>query len=146
MSSDNEMTPEEQLAALGMAQQGMQRAAGYGAKLLGTYCIILGVLMGGLAALLQLYRPDENFTGFIVIMVLFAIAVIAISFAYGKLYRSLPRGHSKMYLRGFTISMVLYAVAVALLGAGSMGWGVIALIWIIVAAPLSLTGIAMVRK
>ncbi|PQZ86746.1 hypothetical protein [Arthrobacter sp. MYb222] len=146
MSSGKKMSPEEQLAALGLAQQGMQRAAGYGAKLLGTYCIILGVLMGGLAALLQVFRPDADFIGFIVIMALFCVSVAAMSLAYGKLYRSLPRGHSKVYLRGFIASMVLYAVAVALLGAGPMGWGAIALIWIIVAAPLFLTGIAMVRK
>lgn len=146
MSSEQELGPEEQLAALGKARQGMDRASGYGARLLGSYCIALGLLIGGLAALLQIYRPDEKFAGFIVIMALFAVAVLAMSLAYGKLYRSLPRGYSKMYMRGFIASMVLYAVSVALIGAGPLDWPAMALIGVVVAAPLCATGIAMVRR
>lgn len=146
MTSDPEMSPEEQLAALGQAQLGMKRAANYGSKLLGGYSIILGLLLGGLAALLQAYRPDENFAGFIVITVLFVIAVLAMSLAYGRLYRSLPRGHSKLYLRGFLASMIFYALAVSLLAAIPEGWGFMVLTGVVVAAPLCLSGIAMVRK
>ncbi|WP_345472263.1 hypothetical protein QMQ05_01030 [Glutamicibacter ectropisis] len=146
MNSEKELNPAEQLAALGKAQQAMDQASGYGAKLMGTYCIVLGLLIGGLAALLQIYRPDENFAGFIVIISLFAVAVIAMSLAYGKLYRSLPRGFSKMYLRGFVASMVLYAVALAIMSAGPFAWPTVLLIGVVVAAPLCVTGIAMVRK
>jgi hypothetical protein len=35
---------------------------------------------------------------------------------------------------------------VALIAAGPMGWGMTVLIGLVVAAPLCLTGIAMVRK
>jgi len=146
MNHEKKMNPSEQLAALESAQQNMERASVYGAKLLGVYCIVLGLLLGTLAALLQVYRPEENFGGFIVITALFVVAVVAISLAYGRMYRSLPRGYSKLYLRGFFISMALYLVAVMLLSAGWLGWIVTALTWIAVAAPLCLTGVVMVRK
>lgn len=146
MSDDKQMSPEEQLAALGLAQRSMQHASEFGARLLGAYAIILGLLFGALAALLQVYSPEANFIGFMVITALFVVGVVAISLAYARLYRSLPRGYSKKYLRGFILSLVLYAVAVALMAAGPMGWGMTVLIGLVVAAPLCLTGIAMVRK
>ncbi len=146
MSSEEQMNADEQLAALNVVQQRMERASGYGAKLMGVYCVILGLLIGSLAALLQVYRPEKNFTGFIILTALFFIAVVAISLAYAKLYRSLPRGFSKLYLRGFFGSMALYMIAVAMLSAGELGWGVTALTGLIVAAPLCITGIVMVRK
>lgn len=146
MSSNNELNAQEQLKALSLAQQSMEQAKGYGAKLLGTYCIILGILLGGLAAFLQLYRPNQNFGGFIIIMVVFAVAVIAMTLAYGRLYRSLPRGYSKMYLRGFALSIVLYGVSIALLGMEITNWIFMALTWLVVATPLLIAGLKMVRK
>lgn len=146
MNPEENMSPSDQLAALESAQQSMQQASVYGAKLMGVYCLVLGLLMGALAALLQVYRPDENFVGFIVITALFAVSVVAMSLAYGKLYRSLPRGYSKLYLRGFFASIILYVLAVMLLSADGLGWVVTVLTGVVVAAPLCLTGIVMVRK
>lgn len=146
MNPDNQLTPEQQLAALGHAQAEMDKAIGYGSKLLGWYCIVIGIAVGALAAILQLYRPDENKVGFMVIMGLYVLVILGASLAYRKLYRSLPRGYSKRYSIAFGLSIALYAASIALMSASITGWVALLLIFLVVAAPLVVTGIKMVLK
>lgn len=146
MNPDKPLTPEQQLAALGHAQAEMDKAIGYGSKLLGWYCIVIGIAVGALAAILQLYRPDENKVGFMVVMGLYVLVIVGASLAYRKLYRSLPRGYSKRYSIAFGLSIGLYAVSIALLSASITGWLLLLLIFLVVAAPLVVTGIKMVLK
>ncbi|GAA1415889.1 hypothetical protein AUR04nite_32810 [Glutamicibacter uratoxydans] len=146
MNSEQPLTPEQQLEALGRAQADMDRAIGYGSRLMGWYCIVVGLAVGALAAVLQLYRPDENKVGFFIVMGLYVLVILGSSLAYRKLYRSLPQGYSKRYGMAFGLSIGLYAASVALLAAQITSWIAMLLIFLIVAAPLVLTGIKMVRE
>ena len=146
MSAEKNLDPEQQLAALAQAQANMDRAVGYGSRLLGWYSIIVSLVIGALAFLLQLYSPQEHMVGFIMIMGLYVVAILAATLAYRKLYRSLPIGASKRYGWGFTLTIAFYAVSLALLPQQLSSWVILGLIWIVVSAPLLVVGIGMVRK
>ena len=146
MSQEPNLTPEQQLAAIGNAQNQMNAALAYGAKLMGWYCILLALVIGALATLLQIYSPDENMTGFVVLMALYGVAIVVLTFAYRKLHRSMPHGFSKKYLRGFIATIVLYAISVALLPLRPDAMIISIIIGLVVAAPLAITGLKMVSK
>ncbi|MFJ2621206.1 hypothetical protein [Glutamicibacter sp. NPDC087344] len=146
MSDEKELDAQRQLAALGQAQESMDRALSYGSKLLGWYSIIVSLVIGALAFLLQLNNPRDNMGGFILIMGLYVVVIVAVSLAYRKLYRSLPVGYSKRYTKGFVFTIVLYAASLALMPLELESWILLVLLGLVVAAPLLLAGIGMVRK
>lgn len=146
MSAEKNFDPEQQLAALAQAQANMDRAVGYGSKLLGWYSIIVALVIGALAFLLQLYPPRDNMVGFSVIIGLYVVAIVAASLAYRMLYRSLPVGYSKRYNRGFMLTIILYAASLALMPLELGSWIILGLVWLAVSAPLLIAGIGMVRK
>ncbi|WP_313814528.1 hypothetical protein [Glutamicibacter sp.] len=145
MNPDQPLTPEQQLEALSRAQADMDRAIGYGSTLLGWYSIVVGLALGAIAAILQLNRPDERPIGFAIIMGLYVLVIVGASLAYRKLYRTLPGGYSRRYGVAFGISMALYAISIALLPLELSALPVLLLIFILVASPLVVTGIKMVR-
>ncbi|MDR4534719.1 MULTISPECIES: hypothetical protein [unclassified Glutamicibacter] len=146
MSEEKPLDPEQQLRALGKAEAEMGRALAYGSRLLGWYCIVLGLTIGALAAILQLNRPDKHVFGFWLVITLYVIVIVVQSVVYGKLYRSLPQGYSTRYRRAFVMSIVFYAISIALLGLELSHWALLVLLGLIVAAPLLITGTKMVRS
>lgn len=146
MSAENNLNPEQQLAALAQAQADMDRAVGYGSRLLGWYSIIVSLVIGALAFLLQLYPPQKHMVGFAVIVGLYVVAILVATLAYRRLYRSLPVGASKRYGWGFALTIAFYAASLALLPQQLSSWVILGLIWIVVSAPLLIVGIGMVRK
>ena len=146
MGQEAPLTPEQQLAALNQAKAGMDQALAYGGKVIGWYSIILGLALGALACLLQFFTPQEHFTAFIVLMAVFGVVVVVQSLVYGKLYRSMPSGFSRIYLLGLIMSIVLYAISISLLGSLSGFWLLPVLAGLVVAAPLLIAGGRMMSK
>lgn len=145
MSSEQEANLEGQLVAFDRARQSIGPAISRGARQLGLYCLVLGVILGLLSGLLHVYRPERSLFAFFALCLISIVSIMALTVVYQKVHSVLPRSFTRNYLIGMFVSFLLYGLGLMTLGY-ALPWFLVVVLGIVVAAPMICVGLWMVKK